>query len=78
MNNEQQANSAGGAPVGYQSCLCREAIDSLRKLFTPSPAVAQHLLNSRIEFLKAIQTLINERVEQLSGAREPGTKIPVE
>jgi hypothetical protein len=40
--------------------------------------VKKHLANSRVEFLKAIREVIDERIEHLSKAGQPGTKIPVE
>jgi ribosome-associated translation inhibitor RaiA len=43
-----------------------------------SPQVRQHLANSRIEFLKAIREVIDERIEQLSKPVQQGTKIQVE
>jgi len=38
----------------------------------------QHLANSRIEFLKAIREVIDERIEHLSMKSQQGTKIAVE
>jgi hypothetical protein len=43
-----------------------------------SPEVRQHLANSRIEFLKAIREIIDDRIEHLSKKAEPGAKIAVE
>jgi hypothetical protein len=43
-----------------------------------SPEVRQHFANSRIEFLKAIREVINDRIEHLSKKAESGAKIPVE
>jgi hypothetical protein len=64
--------------VVYESCLCREAIDHLREFLGASPAVREHLRSSRIEFLKAIRTVIDERIEHLSTAGQKGTKVAVE
>jgi hypothetical protein len=78
MIDDQQGRTSGETSVGYQPCLCRETLDRIRSLFTPSTAVKQHLVNSRIEFLKAVQTLIDERIQRLSRAAQPGTTIPVD
>ena len=43
-----------------------------------SPRVKQHLANSRIELLKAIREVIDERIEHLSTPAQQGTKIRVE
>jgi hypothetical protein len=64
--------------VVYERCLCREAIDELRDFLGVSPAVREHLRSSRIEFLKAIRTVIDERIEHLSTASQRGTKVAVE
>jgi len=64
--------------VVYERCLCRDAIDQVRDFLGISPAVREHLKTSRIEFLKAIRTVIDERIEQLSTPAERGTKVVVE
>ena len=77
--NEPETNqqtTAGRAADGR--CLCRETLDQLRECFGVSPTVRQHLTNSRLEFLKAIRAVIDERIEHISGAGQPGTKVAVE
>jgi len=64
--------------VTYERCLCRELIDTVREFVGVSPAVRQHLSNSRVEFLKAIRTVIDERIDHLSGQAQKGTKVAVE
>jgi hypothetical protein len=53
-------------------------MDFIRTRLGVSPAVRQHLSNSRVEFLKAIREVIDEKIEHLSKAGQQGTKIPVE
>jgi hypothetical protein len=44
-----------------------------------SEAAAGHLRSARVEFLKAMRTLIDERIESLSkGQKKRGTAVPVE
>jgi hypothetical protein len=43
-----------------------------------SPTVREHLTNSRIEFLKAVRTVLDERIERLSKKGQQGTRIAVE
>ena len=50
----------------------------VRERLGVSPAVKQHLMNSRVEFLKAIREVIDERIEHLSAKGQQGTKIAVE
>lgn len=64
--------------VTYERCLCREVIDTVREFVGVSPAVRQHLSNSRVEFLKAIRQVIDERIDHLSGQSQRGTKVAVE
>jgi hypothetical protein len=78
MSEPQVSQPREGERVYHERCLCREAIDQLRDFLGVSPAVREHLRSSRIEFLKAIRTVIDERIEHLSRAEERGTKVAVE
>ena len=44
----------------------------------PSDEVVQHFRNSRIEFLKGIRQIIDNRIERVSRAGDRGTKVTVE
>ena len=78
MNEQQTNQSATGKGVTHERCLCYEVLDLFRARLSLSPQVRQHLANSRIEFLKAIREVIDERIEQLSKPVQQGTKIRVE
>jgi hypothetical protein len=67
-------------PPANERCVCREVADHLRDLLQPrSEAAREHFRNSRLEFLKAVRTLIDERIEHLSATGpSPGAKVPVE
>ncbi len=65
-------------PEAYEPCPCREFVNSVRELLGVSPAVRQHLANSRVEFLKAIRQVIDDRIQHLSTQAQPGTKVTVE
>jgi hypothetical protein len=78
-SSQQQSNqSSGGAGAAHERCPCYEVMDFIKTRLGVSPAVRQHLSNSRVEFLKAIRSVIDERIEHLSKAGQQGTKIPVE
>jgi hypothetical protein len=77
QSNQQQANQ-GSTGATHQRCPCYEVMDFIRTRLGVSPAVRQHLSNSRVEFLKAIREVIDQKIEHLSKAGQPGTKIPVE
>ena len=64
--------------MAYERCLCRELLDHVRAHLGVSPAVKQHLTNSRVEFLKAVRGVIDDRIEHLSNKGPQGTKIAVE
>jgi len=75
----QQATQPPAGERAYERCLCREALDRFRDLVLPqSEAARQHFKNSRIEFLKAIRSVIDERIEHLSASEQQGTKVTVE
>lgn len=78
MSEPQVSQPTEGERVYHERCLCREAIDQLRDFLGVSPAVREYLKSSRIEFLKAIRTVIDERIEHLSKAEERGTRVAVE
>jgi hypothetical protein len=78
--SEQQTDTPPAAERVYERCLCREAIDRFEDLFhIHSDEARTHMRNSRIEFLKAIRSLIDDRIEHLSSAgQQQGTKVAVE
>jgi hypothetical protein len=53
-------------------------VDTVRELLGISPAVRQHLTNSRVEFLKAIRQVLDDRIAHLSSRAQQGTKVAVE
>ena len=78
MSEPQGNQHAAGERVVYERCPCREALDHLRDYLGVSPAVQEHLTNSRIEFLKAIRAVIDERIDHISSGSQRGTKVAVE
>jgi hypothetical protein len=78
MNEPETNQQTSAGRVADERCLCRETLDQLRDFFGVSPTVRQHLTNSRLEFLKAIRTVIDERIEHIASAGQRGTKVTVE
>jgi hypothetical protein len=78
MNDHQTNQATTGNGVAHERCLCYEILDLFRARLGVSPQVRQHLANSRIEFLKAIREVIDERIDHLSKPVQAGTKIRVE
>jgi len=78
MSQPDTNTQTSGARVEDERCLCREALDQLREFLGVSPTVRQHLTNSRLEFLKAIRAVIDERIEHMSSTAQRGTSVVVE
>jgi hypothetical protein len=78
MNKSEKSRSTKSEQVVYEPCPCREVVDTVREFLGVSPAVREHLANSRVEFLKAIRTVLDERIEHLSSQGQKGTKVAVE
>ena len=75
--SEQQAGQQAAGERG-RPCVCEEVFGHVQDLFGISSEVRQHLKNSRIEFLKAIRTVLDERIERMSKAESRGTRVAVE
>ena len=78
MTEPQTNQHAAGERVVYERCLCREALDYVRECLGVSPAVREHFTNSRIELLKAIRAVIDQRIEHIAGSGQRGTKVVIE
>lgn len=75
MTNEAGTTNTANA---NERCLCREIVDRFEKAFDVPPAVRQHLTDSRVEFLKAVRAVIDQRIENLSARTQHGSHISVE
>jgi hypothetical protein len=78
MNKPEESQSIASEQVVYEPCPCQEIANAMRKFLGISPAVQMHLTNSRVEFLKAVREILNERIEYLSSQGQKGTKVAVE
>jgi hypothetical protein len=73
---ENKSESTSGA-TGQPGCfVCQTARPFLEHIWTD--ATRHHFRNSRIEFLKGIRSLLDERIARLSRDEPKGTTIPVE
>lgn len=71
--------AAAAKPPGSQDCICMGVGPKLSEMLKcRSEAAAGHLRNARIEFLKGLRALIDERIEHLSAKGKKGTSVPVE
>ena len=72
---EEKTASAGAAPEA--GCFfCTTAIPLLEKCW--SEATREHFHNSRVEFLKGIRSLLDDRIAHLSREERKGTRVPVD
>ncbi|MDE3168939.1 MAG: hypothetical protein KGL75_02255 [Acidobacteriota bacterium] len=78
MTSEQETAGRPGDQHAAGSCICHDVLDQIGKCFDVSPTVRQHLMNSRVEFLKAIRAVIDQRIERLSASEKRGSRITVE
>jgi hypothetical protein len=65
----------------HKGCWCCEVNDAMNKFardFGPSDEVRSHFRNSRIEFLKGIRRIIDERINRLSADEQKGSRVSVE
>ena len=65
----------------HKHCLCCEANEAIGKLLRHwggSEEVKAHFRQSRIEFLKGVRSLLDERIERLNRPGTKGTRVVVE
>ena len=79
MENPENGGAGNTVPKEYPviDSLCSELKHLLRSL-EPSPKVTEHFRNARIEALKGLRAVIDNRIEHLSRPAEQGRKIVVE
>lgn len=53
-------------------------LDALVRALAPSEEVRQHFRNARIEVLKGLRGLIDERIQRLAAQPRKGTSVTVE
>ena len=78
MSEETTGDHAAHDP---RHCLCCEANDVLGHLIRHlggSEEVKEHFRQSRIEFLKGVRSLLDERIEHLGRPNTRGTRVVVE
>ena len=79
--SEQEPRTEQARTSGTGQCVCGGAgpmlTDFLERL-GPSSRVREHFDQARIEFLKGLRTMIDERIEKLSQKPDRGTKVTVE
>jgi hypothetical protein len=79
MENAESASTEGTPLKQYPVIdgLCSELKQVLRSL-EPSPKVVGHFRNARIEVLKGLRQVIDNRIEHLSRSSQSGHKIVID
>ncbi|MBI1876114.1 MAG: hypothetical protein HYZ58_01340 [Acidobacteria bacterium] len=79
MNQEKTSAAAGGPEPARGSCERIGAeVDRLLRGLAPSEDVRHHFRSARIEVLKGLRGLIDERIQCLSTESQKGTSVPIE
>lgn len=74
--DEQKTTAGTGEPHAPGCFLCLNVRPFLEN-FWPE-ATRNHFRNSRIEFLKGVRSMLDDRIERLSHTEHRGTNVPVE
>jgi hypothetical protein len=65
----------------HRYCFCcgaNEAISNLLRRCGGSEKVREHFRQSRLEFLKGVRSILDERIERLGRTGNKGTRVVVE
>jgi hypothetical protein len=75
--NTGAGSTTAEAPSGHGCFICNVALPLMERYW--SEATSDHFRNSRIEFLKGIRSLIDQRIEHLARHQpQQGTHVTVE
>ncbi len=76
MEEKTESAAAGQAHAGPGCFFCTTALPLLEHCW--SETTRDHFRNSRVEFLKGIRSLLDERIASLSKEERKGTHVEVE
>lgn len=74
-------SEANQQQTGTGSCACAgvgPALSEFLKRFGPPEEVQSHFRAARVEVLKGLRALIDQRIQDLSGQPAKGTKLTVD
>jgi hypothetical protein len=70
-----------GEAHSHKGCWCCDVNDAMNRFtreFGPSDEVRTHFRQSRVEFLRGIRRMIDEKIERLSKTEAKGAHVNVE
>lgn len=77
MEEQKTATAESGPATARTGCFfCTTAIPMMEQIW--SQATRDHFRNSRVEFLKGIRSIIDDRIAHLSREEKTGTHVVVE
>lgn len=78
MSEEKPSTAASGGGATGPCARFGAELDTLLRALAPSEDVRQHFMNARIEMLKGLRGLIDERIQRLSTESQKGASVPIE
>lgn len=78
MSEEKPSTAASSGGATGPCARFGAELDTLLRSLAPSEDVRQHFTNARIEVLKGLRGLIDERIERLSTEPKRGTSVTIE
>lgn len=78
MSEEKPSTAPSGEASTGPCARFGAELDTLLRSLAPSEDVRQHFTNARIEVLKGLRGLIDERIQRLSTESQKGTSVPIE
>ena len=76
MDEKTSAGGPSAHPHAAGCFFCTTAIPFFERCW--NEATREHFRNSRVEFLKGVRSLIDQRIAHLSREQTKGTTVPVE
>jgi len=74
-------NASGSGEQMKAQCYCMglgPMVTSALRQMGPPEAALGHFRSARIEFLKGIRAMIDERISQMQNTQQKGTKVTIE
>ncbi len=81
QNSQSKEEGPSSRGCGSGSCVCGgngPAFSKMLQTMMPSGPAADHFKQARLEFLKGVRELIDQRIQSMSDHQSRGTKLNVE
>lgn len=81
MNGRKTKTTNAKKPTTHTGCLCHglgPALTEFLRRVGPPDEARQHFESARVEVLKGLRAILDDRIEHVTGAKAKGEKIKVE